>query len=169
MVALAVLAILLRVAVPNFSLLLVSNRLTSDINNFTALLNYARSVAITRNQLVIVCPKATSSNACSTATDWNPYELQAFVDVDADGDWSSGDVLLKTITALDVSSAPTSFVRGVGSGNLVFGTVGYAMAAQRLDIHAVKSGDSAYESKYGRSICVSVQGRALVIPYQGNC
>lgn len=166
LVAIAMLGVVLSLGLPSLRDFVVSNRLTSDINSFVGLVNYARSEAITRNQSVVICPRDPANNTCLSSQDWNLYEIQAFVDVDGSADFNSGDILLKTLPAIDSTGLQTSFVRSMGSINkVVFGSLGFSQNILRFDIHTVKAGDTGYETKYGRSICVSKPGRVRVGTY----
>lgn len=71
MVTVAVLAIVAAIAIPSFTGLINSNRLTASANEVLASLQMARSEAVRRNQTVLVCP---SSNASScTSGSWNQW------------------------------------------------------------------------------------------------
>lgn len=170
MVTLVVLGIVAAIGLPNLRDFLVSNRLTGDINSFVGLVNYARSEAISRNQKVIICPKSNGGDACQNSTSWNQYELQVFIDVDGSNDRNAGDTLLKTLPAVDVAGQQTRFVCSSAScpNKVVFNAMGFSESELRLDIHTVKAGDTAYEFKYGRSLCLSKPGRVRVIPYSAN-
>ncbi|WP_232207664.1 GspH/FimT family pseudopilin [Pseudoxanthomonas sp. J35] len=69
-ITIAVLAILLTLAVPSFTSVINSNRLTAQANELVADLQFARSEAVRRNQRVTVCPSVDSA-ACSGAADWS--------------------------------------------------------------------------------------------------
>lgn len=72
MVTIAIAAILLGIAIPNFSAIVVQNRLTANANEFITALNMARSEAIKRGQHVVVR---------KTGTNWE-NGWQVFVDID---------------------------------------------------------------------------------------
>jgi type IV fimbrial biogenesis protein FimT len=170
-VTVAVLGIVVSIGLPSLRDFLVSNRLSANINSFIGLVNYARSEAITRNQNVVICPKTAGANTCSSSVAWNTLEIQAFVDVDSNADFSNGDVLLKTLPAFDTSSSETVFQRPTGTANpggtanITFSAVGFSRIRHNLEIYAVKSGDAAYQAKYGRWLCVSQPGRVTVVGY----
>lgn len=69
MIAVAVLAILSAIAVPNFSALINRDRLTSQANELVATLQYARSEAVRLNSRVTLCP-STNGASCS-GDDWS--------------------------------------------------------------------------------------------------
>lgn len=171
MLTIAIAAILMSLAAPSIRDLLVSNRLTSDVNTYVSLINYARSEAITRNQSVVVCPKDAATISCSNTQFWNQNEIQVFVDANGNNDRNVADVLLKTIPILDPSGTQTAVTRTGAAGavnKVIFGSLGYSQTALRLDIHTVNAADPAYEFKYGRGLCVSKSGRVRVIPYSAN-
>ncbi|WDS38094.1 GspH/FimT family pseudopilin [Pseudoxanthomonas sp.] len=76
MVAIAVLAIMLAIAVPSFSQLLASNRLTAQANELVAALQVARSEAIRRNARVILCPSSDGASCATAATSWTKWIVQ---------------------------------------------------------------------------------------------
>ncbi|KAF1709464.1 pre-pilin like leader sequence [Pseudoxanthomonas kalamensis DSM 18571] len=67
MVTVAVLAILVTLAVPSFTSLINSNRLTGQANSLVADLQLARSEAIRRNRTITVC-RSTDGATCAGAT-----------------------------------------------------------------------------------------------------
>jgi type IV fimbrial biogenesis protein FimT len=166
MVTISVLAILLAIAIPNLREFVLRNRVSSDVNGFIGLVNYARSEAIVRNQDVVVCPKTNGAITCVSNGMWGQFEIQAFVDVNGNGQRNGGDILLKTIPATDSTGLQREITRKVGSGSTVtagvisFSAGGYSQTAHRFDINPI--GDTALELQYGRSVCVSKPGRVRV-------
>ena len=79
MVALAVAAILVAVAVPNFRSMMLANQLTTSANSVLGALNAARMEAIKRNTSAMVCGDATSSgtDALSAACNALPASERA--------------------------------------------------------------------------------------------
>ena len=169
MVTLSVVGVLMAIALPNLRDFVVSNRLSSQVNGFIGLINYARSEAIGRNQSVLVCAKNANNNECSTAGLWTDLEIQVFVDVDGDNSWSAGDTLLKRIAPYDSTLTQTKFERLGNNSYIEFNASGLAMVPMRFNINAI-SPDTSYELKYGRTICITKPGRTRVIPFQnGAC
>lgn len=72
MVTVSIAAILLGVAIPNFTSIIASNRLTTSANELVTALNLARSEAVKRGQQVVVR---------KTGTNWE-NGWQVFVDID---------------------------------------------------------------------------------------
>jgi type IV fimbrial biogenesis protein FimT len=168
MITLVVLGVLLAIGLPEMRSFIVSNRLSSDVKGFVGLINYARSEAITRNQTVVICPKDAATNDCVNTATWGTLETEAFVDVDGTGTWTTGDVLLKTISAVDATGLERGFTR-TAAGLIVFRSVGLVNSSHGLDIWAIKTGDTAYESKYGRRVCIGQSGRVSVIAKGATC
>ncbi|MGJ7494982.1 GspH/FimT family pseudopilin [Variovorax sp. RT4R15] len=164
LVTITVLGVIMAFGLPSMRDFLVGNRLSSNVNGFIGLVNYARSEAIVRNQDVIVCPKNASTVACvSTNTAWNTNDVQVFVDVDGDGERGAGDILLKTQVAVDPDNTQTGFDRSA-DGTLIFGSAGFARSAQFFKIYT-KSSDADYQARFGRTVCVSKIGRVRVAAY----
>lgn len=163
LVTIVVLGVLLAMGLPSLRDFLVGNRLSSNVNGFIGLVNYARSEAIVRNQDVVVCPKNASTIACASTATWNTLEIQAFVDEDGDGERDAAEVLLKTMAAVDPTNGETGF-EGPADGTLIFGSAGFARTAQSFKIYA-KSSDTAYQARFGRTVCISRAGRVRVAAY----
>lgn len=75
MVTIAVLAILLTVAVPNFQMFVMNNRMASQTNDLITALSLARSEAVKRAANVTVCASsdgATCPAASASTTSWAP-------------------------------------------------------------------------------------------------
>ena len=166
LITMSVLGVLMAIALPNLRDFIVANRLSSNVNGFIGLLSYARSEAIVRNKQVIVCAKANgASNACVSDQQWGMYETQVFVDEDGSNGFNSGDTLLKTLPAVDTSGTQFAFIRQNASSTPVsirFQTGGFAGSAFNFDMKVIST-DSDYETKYGRTLCISRPGRARVV------
>ena len=91
--------IIFAIAIPSYTLVKTNNTLASSINELSMGLLSARSEASKRNRSVSVCKSNNSTDTtptCSTiATDfWNNGWI-AFVDLDGDGDFESGDTIVR--------------------------------------------------------------------------
>jgi len=169
LITMTVLGVLMAIALPNLQSFILSNRLSSDVNSFIGLINYARGEAIARNQDVIICPKSNSLITCQASQFWGEYEVQVFVDANGNGQRNAADILLKTIPASDATGTVRRLTRDGGTGSIRFGAVGLSQTAHRFDIFAVKTGDSVFEARYGRSVCISLPGRPRVVPLGTVC
>ncbi len=98
MVTIAIAGILLGVAIPSFTFIISSNRLTTCANELVTALNLARSEAIKRGQPV------TIKRISDTSGDWRSG-WTIFTDLDGDGtlDVANSDTLLRTYAALPPS------------------------------------------------------------------
>lgn len=102
MITLAVAAILVVIAVPSFTGLMHRSQVSSASNELLASLSYARTEAVTRGQLVSMCP-STDLTSCSGGGSYEPgwivYTYPAGA-ASAGKDYVDGtDVLLRTTTA----------------------------------------------------------------------
>jgi prepilin-type N-terminal cleavage/methylation domain-containing protein len=80
MITIAIAAILMAIALPNFSSFLVQTRVDNEISQLQRLLLSARNTAINAEQTVTVCP-LNISNRCDT--NWH-NEISVFIDIDSD-------------------------------------------------------------------------------------
>ena len=121
MVVIAVSAILLAVAAPNFSSMLVSTRLGSQATDLVSDLRLARNEAATRGAWVVVCP-STNGTACSASTaDWAGGRL-VFVDSDRSGTLATTETVLRSVAAL--SGATTIASSGFTNAAITFSPYG---------------------------------------------
>ncbi|HJR72154.1 MAG TPA: GspH/FimT family pseudopilin [Luteimonas sp.] len=103
-VTLAVVAIIVSMAVPSFTGLMNSNRLTSQSNEIIAALQSARMDAIRRNAPAYFC----SSNNNATCTNTSPWTgWIVYTDIDRDNTVDAGE-LLRTGTVRGTVSVVTS-------------------------------------------------------------
>ena len=93
----AVVAIGASLAVPSFTAMVKSSRLTSATNDFIAALNGARNEAIREGQRVVVCHSKTGT-ACQGGT-WADGWM-AFVDTSKDGQRNGSEKVLLTHEAV---------------------------------------------------------------------
>ena len=98
MVTVVVVGILVMVAVPSFSSLIMNNRLVTHTTAFTSALAVARSEAINRATQVTMC-KSLDGRTCTTDNNWEQGWV-LFQDVNGDGDTDTGEELLGTHKAL---------------------------------------------------------------------
>ena len=107
MISVAMTAILLTVAVPSFSELIKSNRVSSNANELLAALQFARSEAVTRKAAVALCTSNTGMDSnnptCVDTVHWSDGWL-IFLDTNNNGfrDTASGtsETLLRAREAL---------------------------------------------------------------------
>ena len=105
LVAMSVLAILVTVAIPAYSNMLTSHRLTTQANDFLGALHFARSEAIKRNGRVVVC-KSSSGESCADSGDWQQGWI-VFEDANNNASLDDAEALLRRRQALDAGFVMT--------------------------------------------------------------
>ncbi|MEE2002608.1 GspH/FimT family pseudopilin [Alkalimonas sp. MEB108] len=131
MVTVAVMAIVLTVAVPAFTNVINSNRLTSQANELLSTLSFARSEAIRRNADVIFCHSQDGSS-CSAPAGGNWQGWIVFANADPSTILATGRLhnQLRVLSSSNLSNAAFSlrynaqgFIRQAGNTNLLSGTI----------------------------------------------
>lgn len=123
MVTLAVAAILAMIAVPSFRDTIRRNRVTSTSNALLADLTYARGEAISRGQIVTLCP-STDSASCATGTAWSDgWMVYSYPPGAAtiNAAYTTGNLSLRTATAqngVSVWAGQTSYPTFGAQGQL---------------------------------------------------
>ena len=93
-------AILIGVAIPNFTDLIKNNRLATQANLFTTAMSLARSEAIKRNQNVSLCKRASDTACGGNGTAWNVGWI-VFADDDGDGSLDAGEERIRLFDPLN--------------------------------------------------------------------
>jgi type IV fimbrial biogenesis protein FimT len=140
MVTLAVLAIFLTIAIPNFQAFVHNNRMAGQANEMMTTLNFARSESIKRAANVTVC--ASSDGATCTGT-WT----QGWVVRDAAAN------VLRVQQAMGGTSTLT------GAGTLVFNAFGRMTTPAAATTLTLCPGVAGIQ---GRAIQIELTGRARV-------
>lgn len=99
MVAIAVLAVLLGIAVPDLRNYLINSRLTAQINDLVADISLARSEAATRSARITICSSADLETCSGEGDAWEGGRI-VFVDTNANGDREATEQILKTTSSL---------------------------------------------------------------------
>jgi len=100
MVVLALLAITMAFAVPNFIEMIANNRISSSTSDFIGALQLAKAESAARVTPVTICKKNSTSTACVTGGDWEQGWI-VFTDADASGSVDPGDAVLHAHEALN--------------------------------------------------------------------
>lgn len=100
MVVLALLAITMAFAVPNFIEMIANNRISSSTSDFIGALQLAKAESTARVTPVTICKKNSASTACVTGGDWEQGWI-VFTDADASGSVDPGDTVLHAHEALN--------------------------------------------------------------------
>lgn len=93
LMVLAVTAILVTFAVPSFSAIMGSSKLTAASNALLSSMYLARSEAIKRNGRVVLC-KTADGVSCATAGGWEQGWI-VFHDANSNGERDSGELLIQ--------------------------------------------------------------------------
>jgi len=94
MIAIAIFAILVSVAVPQFNNLMRRQELNSKVSLLKSTLAYARNEAISRRKDVVICG-TTDGETCADSADWSSGWL-VFVDEDTDNVFDTDDLLVRS-------------------------------------------------------------------------
>ncbi len=100
MVVLAMLAITMAFAVPNFIEMIANNRISSSTSDFIGALQLAKAESASRITPVTICKKNSASTACVAGGDWEQGWI-VFTDADASGSVDPGDTVLHAHEALN--------------------------------------------------------------------
>jgi type IV fimbrial biogenesis protein FimT len=106
LVAVAVMAVILTVAAPNLSGMMVTNGLDAKANAFLSAVHLTRSEAVKRNSRVVLCKSATGSS-CDTSGGWEQGWV-VFHDVNNNAAVDAGEDVIQRQQALPASF----FLRG---------------------------------------------------------
>lgn len=146
LVTMAVAAILLTIAVPNFQMFVMNNRMASQANDLITALNLARSEAVKRAANVTVC--ASSDGASCT------------------GDWAAGWIVR------DAAGTPILVQRALGGGSTMTGGADVASMITFTASGRTSIPDTATAETTTLTLCppspASVQGRAIQIERTGR-
>ena len=137
LVTISIMAILLTIAAPSFNTVIAGTRMSAEINDLQASLNFARSEAVKRGLKIDVCPPTTPNGTTCATT--NPL------------DWSSGWVVLVDGTTTQLRISP-----GVTHGDTLTSTsaaafpypeftpAGYTFFTNTISLHDSNSTSGLY-------------------------
>lgn len=145
LISLAIVAIAITAVAPSIQSILIKNRIVSEINELSAVIQFARNHAIDQQITTTVCPSADFS-ACTN--DWDDPKI-VYVDNDGNGSRGTNEELLTTTGA---SSANNNLSGSVNT--LLFLASGEASANSTLLLcHSSK------QNEYARQLAITLQGR----------
>ena len=159
MVTVAIAGILLGAAIPSFTSIISSNRLTTYANELVTALNLARSEAIKRGGSVTVrkVDNYSFTNLRANANWEDGWDV--FTDINNDGNCDTGDVLIRTYAPLQYSYTLqgnnfSNFIRYTSSGQS--NTNGSFVICDNSD------GNNVPEANTSRLIIVNTVGRVRI-------
>ena len=161
LVAMAIIGILVRLAAPSFIGMIRSSNMTSAVNSYLADLRYARSEAIRRGAVVIMCRSDTPEAAvpsCGTgsASGWETGWI-IFQDANSNADYAAGEPLLRVQAAVTAVNVITD---SVGSTKFQFTATGQLKSNVNSTI--TFGGAPLYTTTTKRVVCVTLGGRGKV-------
>lgn len=109
LLTIGLLTITLSAAIPSIRDLLLNQRMRSDHSRLTMDLLYARSLAVSQGQRVVICP-SSGGNSCLQNPYWESGWL-LFIDENNDRNYNEGEVKLRAATALTKLVARSSRTR----------------------------------------------------------
>lgn len=145
MIGLAIVGILLMSVGPSVREILIRNRMIGQINELSAVIQFARHTAINEQIDAVVCP---TTNFSTCTTEWNDPKM-VFIDLDGNGQRSSDEEMLAgsgNIIATNDLTGPNGTISFQASGAV-------ASPATLLLCHEDN------EAKYARALTISLQGR----------
>lgn len=179
-ITVAILAVLMAVAAPNFRDAILNARMIGQANDLMADLNLARSSAVKQNVRAYIC---TSNNgATCTASAWNLGWL-VFLDLDGDGAQGATERPLSSRPALASGQNLTVFgaltitggaqavlyrPSGVSNNNntpATFNWVSFVMCDLRYSTNTAQNMNVARATNAGRLIQINPTGRPVVQPW----
>lgn len=140
-IAIAILGILVTAALPPMREIIQNNRLTTATNELIADFNLARSFAVTKRNIITICPGTT--NPCASGASW--HEGWTIID-------DLNNVILKSHEPLDANVEIT--VTNGGTGEIEFNSAGSANTQPNLLIKTI-----GCIAESARQITISPTGR----------
>ena len=99
-IILGILGLTMAIAAPNLGVMIKNNRISSDVNDFVAALQFAKAEAAARISPVTICKRNTTASDCVGGGDWSQGWI-VFADANADGTVDADDEVLMAHDALD--------------------------------------------------------------------
>ncbi|MBC3765446.1 GspH/FimT family pseudopilin [Neptunicella marina] len=145
LISVAIISILITVVAPNVREMLITNRVISQINELSATIQYARSVAVNERTTTIVCP---TSNFSVCSNNWSEAKM-VFNDLNGNGSRDSDEEILAGTEINEnilITTGPAQEIRFNQSG---------ATASPAT----LKVCHNSNEAKFARAVVISLQGR----------
>lgn len=150
MITVVILSLLLVVAVPGMSRMVINNSVDIDRDTLYSFLLTARSEAITRGTKVSIC-KSSDLATCDDSLAWAAGWI-LFSDRGADGIINDDDTIIKVNESLDQNIS----IAYTGGNHVTFDSVGRLDTNNGIFSFTHSSGDA----DYNRSVTLSTTGRA---------
>ena len=122
MVALAIVAMVTAIALPNFSSSLQSDRVEMFMSEFNKNLKNARNQATAHSEFVIVCPLSSTTKDSSCLTNWKDNDIATFIDLNNNQKFdAASDELLRVQDKINTRDA---LAHTTGTGAIRFDSMG---------------------------------------------
>ncbi|MDN4503743.1 GspH/FimT family pseudopilin [Alteromonadaceae bacterium BrNp21-10] len=145
LITISIVAILLTVVAPNMRDMVTSNRLISQLNEISSMIQFARSNSITEQTTTVVCPTV---NFTDCTTNWNNAKI-VFIDANNDNTRNANEDILAG-TEIGENSLNIT-----GPNNLIsFSATGVTASPSTIKICHIDN-----EAKFARALTISLQGR----------
>jgi len=148
LIGLAIVSILLTAVAPNVQSILISNRITADINGLSSLMRFAKHTSVNEQTPVMIC---ATSNYTACSGDWDDAKM-VFIDGNSNGQRDADEPLL----ASGEPSAKNNTLTGIDAP-FTFAPDGSAEQALTLTVCPDIGGDT-----YARALLVTLFGRISV-------
>ncbi len=136
-------------AIPGMGTFIKNERLTTQINALVGHLAYARSEAVLRTQQVAVCV-SNDTTSCTGGNSWEDGWI-VYVDVDGNGSFSGGEIILRAQPTLEGGNTLTPATIGT---QIIYDFRGYlGSPVGSLLLCDDRSGP------YGKTLSISTTGR----------
>lgn len=145
LIGMAIMGIIMTVGVPSMNDMLIRSQVTAQVNELSAIIQYARHNAINEQATSVICP---TTNFSSCTLNWDDPKM-VFTDLDADGARDSDEEMVagagNILDSFDLTG-PAGTISFQGNGSV-------ASPATLLICHQDD------EDKYARALIISLQGR----------
>ena len=148
LVAVAILAIILTTVAPGIQNIVIKNRITSDLNNLSAVVQRARFSAVDEQTNVVLCP---TQNYTACTSSWRNAKM-VFIDANGNGGRDNNEVLI--VASDPLSNANT--ISGI-TGSLIFDEQGGIDRAATITLCPNNN-----DANYASALLLSLYGRISV-------
>lgn len=154
MITLAVVAILVTIAIPNYQMFVANSRMSAQANDFMTAIGLARSEAIKRATGVSLC-KSANGTSCATSGTWAQGWI-VFTDGGTVGTFDGSDAVLQVRGPLEGASTLE------GTTNVLDNFIAYRATGYGAVADTIRLCPPSPASVEGRDIEISNTGRARV-------
>ena len=164
MITIAVLAVLMGIAIPNFSTMVKNNRLTTTTNNIIAAIQTARAEAVNRNVPVLFCQNNGANTGCDASFGFANGWLIG-LDANSDGTVDANGVIRvqaapPATIAVTTTNIASNFLRYQNNGMVE----SYGTVPGRIQICDDRSGESSREIVIGATGSINLDPSAYTCP-----